>query len=159
MPHTKIVCTLGPACDDPEILRQMLRAGMDVVRLNFSHGDHASHATRLAAARRVAEEERRPLAVLGDLQGPKIRVGEVEHGEVEVREGGRVRLTSRIGPTEREAIPFPHPDVVQELQPGQRLLLDDGALELTIESKTATDLICRVVTGGMLRSHVGINAP
>ena len=159
MPHTKIVCTLGPACDDPEVLRQMLRAGMDVVRLNFSHGDHATHATRLAAARRVAEEERRPLAVLGDLQGPKIRVGEVEDGEVEVCEGDRVRLTSRIGPPEREAIPFPHPDVVLELQPGQRLLLDDGALELTIESKTATDLICRVVTGGMLRSHVGINAP
>ncbi len=159
MPRTKIVCTLGPACDAPGILRDMIRAGMDVARINFSHGDYAAHARRIADARRVAEEEGRTLAVLCDLQGPKLRVGEISGGSVEWPQGSCVTLTTRAVPGDASEVHLPHPDLVADVQPGQRLLLDDGALELQIESKTESDLVCRVVVGGRLGSHKGVSAP
>jgi pyruvate kinase len=159
MPRTKIVCTLGPACDAPGVLRDMLRAGMDVARINFSHGDHASHARRIADVRRMAQEEGRTLAILCDLQGPKLRVGEIAGGAVELAHGGRVTLTTRAAPGDAGQVNLPHPDLVADVQPGQRLLLDDGALELQVESKTDTDLVCSVVVGGVLGSHKGVSAP
>jgi len=159
MPRTKIVCTLGPACDAPGILRDMIRAGMDVARINFSHGDYAAHARRIADARRTAKEEGRTLAVLCDLQGPKLRVGEISGGSVEWPQGSCVTLTTRAVPGDAGGVHLPHPDLVADVQPGQRLLLDDGALELQIESKTEADLVCRVVVGGRLGSHKGVSAP
>ena len=159
MPRTKIVCTLGPACDAPGILRAMIRAGMDVARINFSHGDYAAHARRIADARRTAREEGRTLAVLCDLQGPKLRVGEISGGSVEWPQGSCVTLTTRAVPGDASGVHLPHPDLVADVQPGQRLLLDDGALELQIESKTDADLVCRVVVGGRLGSHKGVSAP
>ena len=159
MPRTKIVCTLGPACDGPGVLRQMVRAGMDVARINFSHGDQASHARRIAEARRVAQEEGETLAILCDLQGPKLRVGTIAAGPVELPPQSVVILTTRSVPGDATEIHLPHPELVADVQPGQRLLLDDGAVELRVESKTDTDLACRVVFGGKLSSHKGISAP
>jgi len=159
MPRTKIVCTLGPACDAPDVLREMVRAGMDVARINFSHGDHAAHVRRIAAVRRIAQEEGRVVAILCDLQGPKLRVGEIAGGAVELPEGATVRLTTRGVPGNADEINLPHPDLVADVQPGQRLLLDDGALELRVEAKTDTDLVCRVIVGGQLSSHKGVNVP
>ena len=159
MPRTKIVCTLGPACDAPGVLRDMVLAGMDVARINFSHGDYAAHARRMADARRVAREEGCTLAILCDLQGPKLRVGEISGGSVEWLRGNRVTLTTRAAPGNASEVHLPHPDLVADVQPGQRLLLDDGALELQVESKTEADLVCRVVVGGRLGSHKGVSAP
>jgi pyruvate kinase len=159
MPRTKIVCTLGPASDDPNILRRMLGAGMDVARLNCSHGDHTSHARRLAVVRRLAREQERTLAVLCDLQGPKLRVGEIPGGTIDLPAGGQITLTTRSQPSGPGEIPLPHAGLATEISPGQRLLLDDGRLELRLEKKSRTELTCEVVTGGELRSHQGIQAP
>ena len=159
MPRTKIVCTLGPASDDPNILRRMLGAGMDVARLNCSHGDHTSHARRLAVVRRLAHEQERTLAVLCDLQGPKLRVGEIPGGTIDLPAGGQITLTTRSQPSVPGEIPLPHADLAAEISPGQRLLLDDGRLELRLEKKSRTELTCEVITGGELKSHQGIQAP
>lgn len=159
MPRTKIVCTLGPACDAPGVLRDMVRAGMDVARINFSHGDPPSHARRIADVRRIAQEEGRTVAVLCDLQGPKLRVGDIAGGAVELRPGSAVTLTTRAVPGDSHQVNLPHPALVAEVQPGQRLLLDDGVLELRVESKTETDLVCHIVVGGRLGSHKGVSAP
>lgn len=159
MPRTKIVCTLGPACDAPGVLREMIHAGMDVARINFSHGDYAAHARRISEVRRVAQQEGRTLAILCDLQGPKLRVGDIAGGAMGVPQGSLVTLTTRPVPGTAGEVHLPHPDLVAEVQPGQRLLLDDGVLELRVESKTDTDLVCCVVVGGQLGSHKGVSAP
>ncbi len=154
--HTKIICTLGPASETPEVLREMIRAGMDVARVNFSHGDQASHARRIELVRRLAEEEGRPVAVLGDLAGPKLRVGEIPGGQMQLLTGSVVSLTADEGEAE---IPFPHPEILRGLRRGQRLLLDDGAIELAVESNESGRPQARVVIGGGLRSRAGVVAP
>ncbi len=159
MARTKIVCTLGPACDAPGVLRDMVRAGMDVARINFSHGDHDSHARRIAEVRQLAREEGRTLAVLCDLQGPKLRVGDIAGGSVDLAPGSRIVLTSRPVPGGAGQVNLPHPDLIADVQPGQRLLLDDGQIELRVGDKTETDLVCEVIVGGRLGSHKGVSAP
>jgi pyruvate kinase len=140
-------------------MRDLMRAGMNVARINFSHGDHATHAHSIANLRRVAEEEGRLVAVIADLQGPKLRVGEIEGGAVELREGGVVTLTSRLRPGATDEIPVPHPQLLRDLRPGQTVLLDDGRLELVVVRAGEGNLKCRVVAGGQLTSHKGINVP
>jgi pyruvate kinase len=159
MPRTKIVCTIGPASDPPEVMRGLIRAGMDVARINFSHGDHATHARSIATLRHVAEEEDRSVAVMADLQGPKLRVGEIEGGVVELREGEVVTLTVRPQPGATDEIPVPHPELLRVLRPGQTVLLDDGRLELVVVRAGQGPLKCRVVAGGRLTSRKGINVP
>jgi pyruvate kinase len=154
--HTKIICTLGPACETEAVLREMLRAGMDVGRLNFSHGDHASHARRISLVRRLAAEEGKPVAILGDLAGPKLRLGALPGGEMRLLAGSNVT----ISPVEEPGcLPFPEPAILQALRRGQRLLLDDGAIELAVERNEGGRPEARVVTGGRLRSHAGVVAP
>jgi len=119
-----------------------------VARINFSHGDHTSHARRIADVRRIAQEEGRTVAILCDLQGPKLRVGDIAGGAAELQPGGTVTLTTRAVPGDSHQVNLPHPDLVAAVQRGQRLLLDDGVLELRVESKTETDLVCQVVVGG-----------
>lgn len=159
MPRTKIVCTIGPVSSSPEVMRGLMRAGMDVARINFSHGDYATHARSIATLRWVAEEEGRLVAVMADLQGPKLRVGEIEGGAVELREGDVVTLTSRLRPDATGEIPVPHPQLLHDLRPGQSVLLDDGRLELVVVRAGEGNLKCRVVAGGQLTSHKGINVP
>ncbi len=159
MPRTKIVCTIGPASSSPEVMRGLIRAGMDVARINFSHGDQTTHAKSIAALRRVAAEEGRLVAVMADLQGPKLRVGEIAGGAVELHEGEIVALSSRPAPGTAHEIPVPHPELLRDLRVGQTVLLDDGQLELTVVQAGEGCPKCRVVVGGTLSSRKGINVP
>ncbi len=159
MSRTKIVCTIGPASSSPELMCGLVRAGMNVARINFSHGDHDTHARSIATLRQVAEQEGRLVAVMADLQGPKLRVGEIEGGVVELREGNVVTLTTHPRPGAVDEIPVPHPQLLRDLRPGQAVLLDDGRLELIVVQAGTGPLKCRVVAGGQLTSHKGINVP
>ncbi|MFQ6100624.1 MAG: pyruvate kinase [Anaerolineae bacterium] len=159
MPRTKIVCTIGPASGSLEMMRSLIRAGMNVARVNFSHGDHATHAQSIATLRQAAEQEGQLVTVMADLQGPKLRVGEIEGGMVELREGDIVTLTSCPQPGTTGGILVPHPELLRDLRAGQTVLLDDGRLELIVVQAGEGGLKCRVVTGGQLTSHKGINVP
>ncbi len=158
MARTKIVCTLGPASDEPHVVRGMIAAGMDVARLNFSHGDRAAQQRRLRLVREIAAEAARPVAVMADLQGRKLRLGVLPGGRRMLAAGERVVLSSGARTAAGE-IPLPHPELVHGAQVGQRLFLDDGALELLVEEKQPEALVCLVVRGGELHSNKGINAP
>ena len=158
--RAKIVCTLGPATDHPERLAGLLDAGMDVVRLNFSHGTPAEHAQRLRLVRRLARERGKTLAILQDLQGPKIRTGRLERGEpVELRAGARVTLTTRPVAGNARRIPTSFRSLPREVKPGSRILLSDGLIELRVEQVKDRDVVCQVVEGGELGEHKGINLP
>ncbi|MGQ9876908.1 MAG: pyruvate kinase [Chloroflexus sp.] len=160
MRRTKIVATLGPATSTPERIAGLIRAGMNVARLNFSHGTHAEHAARIAMVRRAAAEAGRHVAILQDLQGPKIRTGPLEHGQpVELVVGQRFVITTEpiIGDAHRvsttyRALPL---DVRQR----DRILLSDGLIELVVTGHTDTEVETEVVHGGRLREHQGINLP
>ncbi|MBN1978097.1 MAG: pyruvate kinase [Anaerolineae bacterium] len=159
MARTKIVCTLGPAARSPEVIRGLIRAGMDVARVNFSHDDHETHARSIATLRQVAEDEGRLVAVMADLQGPKLRVGKIEGGGLELSTGEVVTLSPNPLPGVEGVIPVPHPQLMRDLRAGQTILLDDGHLELAVVGVSDGGLKCRVVTGGKLTSHKGINVP
>ncbi len=159
MRRTKIVCTIGPASEEEDTLREIMQAGMDVARINFSHGDHATHARRIALIRRLAQEEGRVVAIMGDLQGPRLRVGQIAGGEVLLRSGETVSLTTRAVPGDAHEINLPHPELIPDIAPGDHILLDDGWLELVVQGKTETDVHCRVITGGPLGSRKGISLP
>lgn len=156
MRHTKIVCTLGPASADPAILAQLIQAGMDVARVNFSHGDHAAHAETIAQVRAVAAQMERPVAILGDLQGPKLRVGALPAAGFPLQPGKIVTLS--IAPATGE-IPIQYAELPQLVTPNDRLLLDDGLLELEVIAATATSIQTRVIMGGLLFANKGINLP
>ncbi len=157
MPQTKIVCTIGPATAHEEGLRGLIQAGMDVARINFSHGDPETHTSTIRAIRRLAAEEGRLVAVMADLQGPKLRVGALPPEGIRLREGQEVVLTPSPGTPDE--IPLPHPELIRDLEPGQTVLLDDGQMELIVTDKTSGALRCRVVVGGVLTSHKGVNVP
>jgi len=158
--RAKIVCTLGPATDSPERLAGLLDAGMDVVRLNFSHGTPAEHAQRLRLVRRLARERGKTLAILQDLQGPKIRTGRLERGApVELRAGARVTLTTRPVAGNARRIPTSFRSLPREVKPGSRILLSDGLIELRVEQVKDRDVVCQVIEGGELGEHKGINLP
>lgn len=159
MARTKIVCTIGPASDGVDILRAMIRAGMSVARINFSHGDRTAHMAGITAIRQAALAENAVVGILGDLQGPKLRVGAIRGDYVVTRIGDEITLTTRDVPGDRGEVHFPHAELIRESHPGQRLLLDDGQLEFVVLETTGTDMRCRVVTGGPLGSHKGVTAP
>ncbi len=159
MIRTKIVCTLGPASQTEDVLRPIITAGMTVARINFSHGDHATHTRNITLVRRLANELGRVVAVMVDLQGPKLRVGDIASPGATLREGATFTLTTRPVPGDDREVHLPHPQLVADLHPGERILLDDGMLELEVLDTTDTDVHCRVITGGLLTSHKGINLP
>lgn len=158
MPRTKIVCTLGPAVDAPETLERLIRAGMDVARLNFSHGTHAQHAERFARLRAAAERVGKHVAALQDLCGPKLRVGTMTDGVV-LETGALVTLTLETIPGTAEHVPLPIPEFFAVATTGTRLLLDDGLLELWVEEAFPEKVVCRVIEGGPLSSGKGVNLP
>ncbi len=157
MRHTKIVCTIGPASSDPEILAQLLDAGMDVARINFSHGDHQTHAETIQRIRALATERDHPIAILGDLQGPKLRVGTLPEAGVVLQAGERVLLSTE--PDTPDAIPLLYPDLPQVVSAGDHMLLDDGLLELEVKETGGDSILAEVITGGILYSHKGVNLP
>lgn len=158
--QTKIVATIGPASQDRATLREMIRAGLNVVRLNFSHGDHDGHAAVIKRVRELSRELDVPVAILGDLRGPRIRVGEIEGGTINLSPGQRLVLTpeSTLGNTQRVSISFA--GLAADLKTGDQLLVDDGDVELQVERlETSGDIHCNVIKGGDLSSRRGINLP
>ncbi|MDR1464512.1 MAG: pyruvate kinase [Oscillospiraceae bacterium] len=159
MRKTKIVCTLGPASDNEETIRAMLLAGMDVARLNFSHGTHESHGKTIARFRQVRDELDKAAAVLLDTKGPEIRVGNFADGQVALADGAAFTLTteSLLGDAQRASVTYG--DLPRQLQPGARLLLDDGRLSLLVRAVEGTEIRCQVEHGGLLKDHKSINIP
>ena len=158
--HSKIVCTIGPVTRSPRMIRKLIGAGMDVARLNFSHGTHQEHAQSFAMLREAAAELKKPIAILADLQGPKIRTGALAGGgTVLLRAGQKFVITTAkvLGDSTRVSTTF-HP-LSREVKPGDRILLSDGLIELRVERTTRTEVICQVVNGGVLGEHKGINLP
>jgi len=158
--HTKIVATIGPASRDPKTLQLLVQAGIDVVRLNFSHGEHADHLAALTAVREIAAAAGRPVAVLQDLSGPKIRTGKVKGGEVLLEDGATVTITTdeTVEGTTR-LISTTYDPLPADVKPGDRILLDDGNLELKVVRTSGQEVECTVVHGGPLRSNKGMNLP
>ena len=158
--HSKIVCTIGPATRSPRMIRKLISAGMDVARLNFSHGTHQEHAQSIAMLRDAAAEYKKPLAILADLQGPKIRTGALAGGGTVLLRGGQkfVITTAKVlGDSTRVNTTFyPLP---REVKSGDRILLSDGLIEMRVEKTTRSEVICQVINGGILGEHKGINLP
>ncbi|HUK88526.1 MAG TPA: pyruvate kinase, partial [Terriglobales bacterium] len=158
--RAKIVCTLGPACAAEAVLRDLLRLGMDVARLNFSHGSHREHGEVIRRLRRLAREEQRTLCILQDLQGPKIRTGRLKQGRpVPLKAGAALTITPRDVPGTAALVSTTFPTLAQEVQPGARILLSDGLIELRVKRVRDGDVDCEVVNGGLLGEHKGINLP
>ena len=160
MRRTKIVCTIGPSTDTPEAIRQLILAGMDVARLNFSHGTHETHRASFRTIRSVAAELDRNVAVMMDLQGPKIRTGLLEGGgAVELIEGAPICVTTREVPGDASCVSTTYLNLPRDVSEGDRLLIADGAMELGVERVSGPDVHCRVIRGGSLGQHKGINLP
>lgn len=159
MPKTKIVCTIGPASQSPQILERLIRAGMNVARLNFSHGTQLDHQKVIAAVRQIAANLNKPVAILQDLAGPKIRVGQIESGEIILKPGARFILTTRQVPGNEKEVSVSYGRLPQDVKPGDSLLLSDGALELKVEKTGKKDIECKVIVGGPLSSFKGVNLP
>jgi pyruvate kinase len=157
MARTKIVATIGPASSDPQTIRQLIRAGMNVARINFSHGDHETHTTLVQRLRQIAAEENSLLAVLGDLQGPKLRLGYVGASGVQLNMGDSVVLTPHRG--QPGMVHLPHPDLIETAEVGARLVVGDGEVELRVIDKKRDTLRCQVTVPGLLESRKGIHAP
>ncbi len=160
MRRTKIVVTLGPASRSPEIIRDLVVAGMNVARLNFSHGSHEEHARQIATLRAISKELDTPVTILQDLQGPKIRVGQLHSGEVNLTRHTIITLVPEEDFTGSEAmIPLDYAHVAENARPGMRVLLDDGLLGLEIVEVIGRAVRCRVIEGGVLKSRKGVNFP
>lgn len=157
MKRTKIVCTIGPASKKPAMLLKMIKAGMNMARLNFSHGSHSDHARLMRRVLQAAKKAGTTVAILQDLQGPKIRVGDLPKEGVKLVNGSQVIFTT--GTPGKTKIPVGYKKLHQDVKPGDRLLLDDGLLEVAVQKVSGRDIICHVVTGGLLTSHKGMNFP
>lgn len=159
MSRTKFVCTIGPRTESPEMLGQLIDAGMNVARLNFSHGDHDSHRKVIRSIREIADKKERSVAILQDLSGPKIRTGAMASGTVILENGKRFTLTSRNVAGDVHETSLTYKSLPGDVEPGDTIFLADGALNLLVEETTDKDIRCRVVTGGPLSSGKGINLP
>jgi pyruvate kinase len=157
MARTKIVATIGPASSSPDIIRDMLHAGMTVARVNFSHGDHDSHREIINTLRQVAVAEDKILAIMGDLQGPKIRLGHIKASGIPLKAGDEIVLTPHPG--QPAMIHLPHPDLIEAVAPGARLVIGDGEVEFNVTAKRDDTLRCRVTVPGLLEGRKGVNAP
>jgi len=158
--RAKIICTIGPACDSEECIRDLMNLGMDVARLNFSHGTHAEHARRIQRLRRAARSLKRTICILQDLQGPKIRTGRLKNGKpVELETGSVLTITPRKVLGTAALIPTDFAGLAREVEQGARVLLSDGRIELRVRAIHGDDVECDVRNGGVLAEHQGINLP
>jgi len=162
----KIVTTIGPASQDEPVLRRLFEAGADVARLNFSHGTHAEHAEKIERIRRLSAELNKPISILQDLQGPKLRVGKLPEGGIPLEVGQNVALTNidsledlKTGADDITLIPMDVPNLARGVKPGSRILLDDGNLEMEVTGVEGEAVHARVVLGGVLSSNKGVNLP
>lgn len=155
--HTKIVATLGPASSTPEVLERMVQAGIDVVRMNFSHGSAADHRARAESVRAAAAKYGRIVGILGDLQGPKIRVGKFENDKVLLQAGDAFILDAACKLGNQERVGLDYKDLPKDVRPGDILLLDDGRLKLAVDAVRGTEIHTKVIVGGDLSNNKGIN--
>ncbi len=157
--RTKIVATIGPTSCDEETLREMIRTGLDVARINFSHGDHETHGKAIDDVRRIAYEEGAVVSVLCDIQGPKIRIGMIANEPLHLDAGDKITLTLDDADGSNNVVQLPHPEFVRDISAGMQLLLDDGKLEFVVRATTPRSLMCEVVVPGDLTSRKGVTAP
>ena len=152
--RAKIVATLGPASNTLPVVRNLVRAGMDVVRLNFSHGTHEEKLALIQMIRKVSREEGKPLCILGDLQGPKIRTSTLkDHQPVLLKAGGRLTITPREVPGTAALVGTTFKTLAENVEQGSRVLLSDGLIELRVSEVNEGDVVCEIVNGGLLGEH------
>jgi pyruvate kinase len=154
--RTKIICTIGPATAEPDVIRKLILAGMNIGRFNLSHGTHEEHRRYIQSVRQVAQEAGMPVSILIDLPGPKYRTGPLQASEVFLKKGDRFILTTRVVPGNNEVVSVNFPTLTKDIQAGDIVFLDDGALQLKAEEVSGADVICRVLIGGRLTSNRGI---
>ncbi|MEQ8200654.1 MAG: pyruvate kinase [Syntrophomonadaceae bacterium] len=159
MRKTKIICTIGPASEDKTVMSQLVAKGMNVARLNFSHGEHAEHKSRADTVRRISAQLEIPLAIMLDTKGPEIRTGRLQNKKVNLQAGQQFVLTTRQVPGDENEVGVSYNNLPAEVKPGISILLADGLINLEVESTTATDIVCRVVNGGELGEKKGVNVP
>jgi pyruvate kinase len=157
--RTKIIATTGPASSTPEMLAQLFQAGADVFRLNFSHGSHADHAARITMIRGLEKKFGRPIGILADVQGPKLRVGQFQSGRVQLQAGQEFTLDMTPAPGDTRRVCLPHPEIFQAAQIGATLLLDDGKLRLRVLRRRDDHLLTEIMNGGVLSDRKGVNIP
>jgi len=156
---TKVVCTIGPASESPQVLETLVQAGMNVARLNFSHGTHEEHLKKIETIREISGRFKQPVAILQDLSGPKIRIGQVKDGGVELRREGDFFLTNQEIVGDEKGAFVNYAPLPAEVMPGDTILLSDGTIELRVLKSDGKKIQCRVVVGGVLTSHKGVNFP
>lgn len=156
---TKIVCTIGPATDSPKMITELIKAGMNVARLNLSHGSSEEHLSRIKLIRQCAEECGANVGILLDIKGPKIRLGELEPDRFELESGQEIVLTTEycVGTSSKIFVNYPY--LVEDVHPGDTIYIDDGLVELAVVSKTGKQVICKVVVGGLIGSRKGVTLP
>lgn len=159
MRKTKIVCTIGPSSESPEMLRKLIRAGMNVARLNFAHGEPDEHAVRIRSIRQAAAAENAYVAVLIDTKGPEIRIGKMEEAFVELVPGETVILTTEEVLGTKERIHVTYKQLPQDVKPSSIILIDDGLVRLEVEQAAGTEITCRIRNGGRLKPRKGVNVP
>ena len=157
--RTKIVATLGPASSGADMIERLFRSGADVFRLNFSHGSHEDHAANIAVVRALEKSSGRPIGLLADVQGPKLRIGRFGGGRVHLAQGQEFRLDMDPSPGNARRVQMPHPEILTAAAPGTTLLLDDGKLRLRVAHRRDDHLACEVMTGGALSDRKGVNVP
>ena len=159
MRKTKIICTMGPSTEKGDTLKKLIEAGMNVARMNFSHGDFDEHGGRLKSLRKYSKELGLPVAALLDTKGPEIRLGDFEAGRVELKEGQEFTLTARdILGTEKE-VSITYKQLPKDVKPGSSILLDDGLIGLEVKEVSGDDIVCTVMNGGPVSNHKGVNVP
>lgn len=159
MLRTKIVCTLGPACESPETLKEMIRAGMTVGRLNMAHGDFEEHAGRIRNIRQAAQETNTYIPLMLDIKGPEIRIGKLREPSCQLVAGEELTLTTEVIQGDNRRISVNYPDMTDVVQVGDRILIDDGLIELHVASVEGTEIHCKIINGGTLKPTKGVNLP
>lgn len=159
MRKTKIVATVGPASDSPETIKYFIQAGVEIFRLNFSHGDQEYHSHIFNLIREISNSLRKPVAILQDLQGPKLRIGSFVQDSILLRQDEEVILRLGEVSNEPDVIPIKERELIEALRPGASIMLSDGLIELKVTEKRESEVVCKVVNGGELKSKIGINVP
>ncbi|MBS1128737.1 MAG: pyk, partial [Nitrospirae bacterium] len=157
--RTKIIATIGPASSSPAVIAKLIHAGMDAARLNFSHGERKDHITRIRLIRQASISAGKPIAIIQDLQGPKLRVGNMQNDGVALKRGAIVTLTAKKVVGTSSLISITYSRLAKDLRPGDTVLFDDGRLELRVLRRSGSGLQCKVIRGGTLKSHKGVNLP
>lgn len=159
MRKTKIVCTMGPATDDAGVMTELVRSGMDVARFNFSHGSHKEQQKRMNMLKTVRTQCDQPVAILLDTKGPEIRTGKFREGRAVLEQGQRFVLSCREVEGDAQRASVTYPKLYEDEKPGNRILIDDGLIELSVEAVEGEEIICRVINGGVISNHKGVNVP